>query len=67
MLFEQDNQIEKFGKKFGYVFAYLLFTTVLFFIWYISNKIPNNWTYLHIMIVTFLIALVGAFIKRFLE
>ena len=67
MLFEQNNQIEKFGEKMGYVFAYFLFTAILFFILRLLNKIPDSWSYFYIIIITFLIALVGAIIKRFLE
>ena len=67
MIFEQSKSTEKFGEKIGYVFSYFLFTTVLFFILILLNKIPNSWSYFHIMMITFLIALLGIVIKRFLE
>ncbi len=67
MIFEQSKSTEKFGEKIGYVFSYFLFTTVLFFILILLNKIPNSWSYFHIMMITFLIALLGVVIKRFLE
>jgi len=56
-----------FGEKIGYALAYFLFTTVLFFILKLLDKIPNSWSYFHIMMITFLIALLGVVIKRFLE
>ncbi len=67
MIFEQNNSIERFGEKIGYVFAYFLFTTVLFFILILLNRIPASWSYFNVMIITFLIALLGTIIKRFLE
>jgi hypothetical protein len=67
MTFEQNNNIKMFGEKIGYAFAYFLFTTVLFFILILLNKIPNSWSYFHIMMITFLIALLGVVIKGFLE
>ena len=67
MIFEQNNNIERLGEKIGYVFAYFLFTTVLFLILKLLNKIPNFWSYYNIMAITFVIALIGIVIKRFLE
>lgn len=67
MIFEQNNLIERFGEKIGYVFSYFLFTTMLFFILILLNKIPNSWSYFHILTITFIIALLGIVIKRFLE
>ena len=67
MILKQNTLIEKFGNKIGYLFSYLLFTTILFFILGWLNKIPDSWTYFHIMAATLLIALFGAIIKRFLK
>jgi len=67
MIFEQNNSIERFGEKIGYVFAYFLFTTILFFALTLLNKIPSSWSYSYIMIITFTITLIGIVIKRFLE
>ncbi len=67
MLFEQNNQIEKFGEKIGNLFAYFLFTTILFFILKLLNNIPNSWSYYNIMAITFVIVFVGIIIKRLLE
>jgi hypothetical protein len=67
MIFEQNKTIEKFGKKIGYIFSYFLFTTILFFILTILKKIPETWSYIHVMGITVLIALTGALIKRFLK
>jgi|TARA_B100001971_G_C18142452_1_gene511129 hypothetical protein len=67
MIFEQNMSIERMGKKLGFIVSYLLFTTILFFILTLLKKIPESWTYIHIMGITILIVLIGAMIKRFLE
>ncbi len=67
MFFEQNNSIERFGEKIGYAFAYFLFTTILFFILKLLNKIPASWSYYNIMVITLVIALLGIVIKRFLN
>ena len=67
MLFEQDKSTEKFSEKIGYIFAYFLFTTILFFILKLLNKIPGSWSYYHIIGITLVITLIGIVIKRFLK
>jgi len=66
MIFEQNKSIEKMGEKIGYLFSYILFTTIVFFIFSFLNKLPSNWSFFHIMGVTLLIAIVGIIIKRVL-
>ncbi len=67
MLFEQNKSLQKFGEKIGFIFSYFLFTTILFFILLLLNKIPESWSYFHIMAITFLIALIGIIFKRLLK
>jgi len=67
MIFEQDKSIEKFGEKAGYVFSYFLFTTILFFILTLLGKIPESWSYFHIMGITILIAFIGFVMERILR
>jgi len=62
-MFEQkSNKKEKVGKKIGYIFSYFLFTTILFYLLTFLDKIPSHWTYLHMVVITFLIVLIGIFI-----
>jgi len=56
----------RIGKKFGYLFSYFLFTTILFYILTWLEKIPLSWTYLHIMGITIIIAVVGGLLIRWL-
>lgn len=67
MIFEQNKGVEKFGEKVGYIFAYFFFTTILFLILMLLNKIPSSWSYMNIMAITFIIALVGMITKRLLK
>jgi len=67
MIFEQNKSLEKLGEKLGYIFSYFLFTTILFFILMLLKKIPQSWSYFHVMGITILIALIGIIIKRFLK
>jgi hypothetical protein len=67
MNFEENKQVIRVGEKIGFVFAYFLFTTILFFILLILKKLPGSWNYLHIMGIVLIIALIGAGIKRLLK
>lgn len=57
----------RFGQKIGYLFSYFLFTTILYFMLDAMNKLPEGWSYLHIMGLTFCIVLVGIIIRRLLK
>ena len=67
MIFEQDKRIEKIGEKAGYLLSYFLFTTILFFILAVLRKIPESWSYLHVMAITILIAFMVYGIKMVLK
>ena len=62
-----ENGIKKFSKKIGYIFGYFLFTTILYFILILFEKIPQKWTYLHIMGITLIITAIGVLVKRLLR
>ena len=67
MNFEDDRSLEKLGEKIGYIFSYFMFTTILFFILEFLNKLPIDWSYFHMMGITFSIALTGTILKRLLK
>jgi len=66
-VFEENKTTEKLGKCLGYIFAYFLFTTAFFLILDFLKKLPSSWSYLNIMGITLLIALIGFIIKRLLK
>lgn len=51
----------------GYLIMYFIFTTILYFILRLLNKIPENWNYVHIMFITLLIVIIGKSIKWLLK
>jgi hypothetical protein len=51
----------------GYVLMYFIFTTILFFILVLLKKLPDTWTYFHVITVTLTIILVGKLIRWFLK
>ena len=67
MILEQDSPMERFGQKAGYVFSYSVFTTMLYFMLSFLNKLPDTWTYFHVVGLTFCIVLTGEIIKRLLK
>ena len=67
MNFNKKKEIEKVGKKIGYIFGYFLFTTVLYLILNLLKKIPSNWNYFHIMVITLLIIIIGTLLKKVLK
>jgi hypothetical protein len=56
--------LEKIGEVTGFLSSYFLFTTILFFVLKLTNKLPQTWNYLHISYITLTIILTGFFIKK---
>lgn len=54
-------------KLVGYIVMYLIFTTVLYFILKLLNRLPETWGYIHIMVITLFITLLGKLIKMLLK
>lgn len=67
MISEENKTIESLGEKLGYIFSYFIFTTILFFILSISNKISGPLSYVYVMVIVALISVAGILIKRFLR
>lgn len=64
--FEHNNTRWKIGRIAGFIFSYLLFTTILFFILQFTGRI-SGWTYFHVMAATLIITAFGAGLKRLLK
>lgn len=65
--FEQSRTTEKIGYKLGYLFSYALFTTILYYILSLLNKLPESWTYVYIVGITLTITIVGILLKKWLK
>lgn len=67
MQFEPNTTLETWGYRTGFTFSYLVFTTILFFVLTWLDKLPEAWTYFHVMGLTVLIVLLGLGIQRMLR
>ena len=67
MIFRETLAIEELGETLGYVFSYLLFTLILYLIFLLLEKIPESWSYFHMMGITLIIAVIGILLKRALR
>ena len=70
MLFHKKNKEDKIWKPvrtIGYIFAYFIFTTILYIILKLLKEIPSDWGYFHIMTITLIISAIGIILKRILR
>lgn len=65
MDFEKSNISENMGRITGNVFAYFLFTTIIFFILVFFKE--TRWLYPQVMALTFLVVLTGIILRRLLK
>lgn len=61
------NNRENWGIVLGYFLGYFFFTSVLFYILVLSQKLPKSWNFFHVILITFTITLAGIVIKRLLK
>ena len=67
MFFNKNERIIEIGENLGYLFGYFLFTTLLFLILNLLDKMPYNWSYFHIMRITIFIVLISFLNKWILK
>lgn len=67
VVFEQSRLFERTGRAIGYLFAYFMFTAILYLVLYAAKKLPHSWSCLHIAGITAIIAFAGAMMKRYLK
>ena len=67
-MFEKSGVLEKIGEVIGYISAYFVFSTLLFFLLDFLGKLPASCSsYLFVMEIVLGIAVVGAVIRRLLR
>lgn len=64
MNFEKNNSIQKISEKAGFILAYILFTTILFFM---LSVIKKETSIFNVIAATASITLIGLLIKRILK
>ena len=57
---------QKTGKIIGYVLMYFVFTTILYFILLILDKLPIFRNYFNVILLTFTLVIIGRGIKYWL-
>lgn len=60
------ENVNVWGERTGYIFAYFAFTTIFYFILFFLHKL-GSWNYLHIAGITFIITIAGILVKRYLK
>ena len=56
-----------FGKNLGFAVMYLIFSFILYFILTFLKKIPENWGFFHIFMITLFLVLLGTLIRFLLK
>lgn len=64
---ETGKLIEKWGKRLGFMVSYGSFTIIFFFILVYLNKLPEGFSFIYIVLVTFVITVLGFIIKKVLK
>jgi len=68
MEFTKKDKCERWGKMVGVFLGFFIFTTALFLVLKIANKLPQNkYSYLIVMTIVFLIVLVGKLVDNLLK
>jgi len=67
MFFKQQNLSEIIGEKAGFLFGYLIFTSLFYLLLNYFNNLPSGWTYFHLLGITAPITILGLVVKRYLE
>jgi len=63
MQFSSSSNSEKIGKAAGFVLMYLVFTIIAFFIFSLTKRLPDEWSFFHVMPFTLAIVLLGSLIQ----
>ena len=67
MSIQSNNMAEKFGLVIGFLFIYFVFTTVLYFILSILERLPANWNYFYVMVLTAIIVFIGFAVRKYIK
>ena len=67
MFFEKKNKWERRGEITGYLFFYLVFTSILFIALTFFEKMPFGWNYIHVIGLTLFIVLIGTILREWLK
>ncbi len=57
----------KIGQIFGFILSYAIFSTLLYFVLKITEKLPKTWQIYHILGITLIVIILGLILKRWLK
>jgi hypothetical protein len=63
----QEGRISIGARNVGFVVAYFVFTTTIFFFLVYLKRLPAGWTYFQVMAGTLLLSILGYAVERFLR
>ena len=63
MIAKPKKHLTNLGENMGYVGSYFIFTTALYYVLSLLNRLPQNWNYFHVMGITFSVILLALIIK----
>ncbi len=64
---EIKDNLKKAGKNLGFLTMFFVFTTVLYFVLKLTNRLPEDWNYLYVLLLTLAITLTGILTRLFLK
>jgi len=67
MFFAKKTKLEASGQIIGFLSAYILFSSVLFFALQIIRKASSHYLFFNIITITFFVAVLGLIVRRFLK
>ena len=65
--FDKKQEINKIGRFLGFLFSYFIFTTILYLILNILNKLPQGVGYFHIYLLTAYIVSIGILMRKIIK
>ena len=66
MEFEEKKVYENWGKKIGFMFSFLMLSTILYLVLLFFGKI-NSGEYIYLLVAVLIITLIGKFLKNLLK
>ncbi len=67
MRFDENSIVKNLGVKIGYLLAYFIFTTFLYLLFFLTNKLPQNNSNFIVIGITITLSTIGMIISKLLK
>jgi len=64
---DEKEKNSNLGRYIGYILMFFIFTTILYFLLTILEKLPASWNYFNILLIVLMIVFIGKIIKYWLN